>query len=240
MRKPSCSSGTPSARRTAKEHRYWSIVENRRIGGGRVVQRAAAVPGRDQTIRRNLAWRKSNRHPGGRGQLQATARLSPVSRGPVARDCSRTPSIVRLRLKRTAVCAGPRQWGGCWLALSLWRELEARSFSWGRDGLPPSRKEPAPAKAGGTRWDRVLFAAGDLPGCWRRAAEWRLHRELVWSAVPWPICSAKNLGLAEIPQAVSLSRTGCSNNKQALFDHLVSGRWARPVSTSASMCCSPI
>src|SRR3984893_12671698 len=35
-------------KKDGKEHRYWSIVENRRVGGGRVVQRAAAVPGRDQ------------------------------------------------------------------------------------------------------------------------------------------------------------------------------------------------
>ena len=26
-------------KKDGKEHRYWSIVENRRIGGGRVVQR---------------------------------------------------------------------------------------------------------------------------------------------------------------------------------------------------------
>src|SRR4029077_6594602 len=60
----------------------------------------------------------------------------------------------------------PRQWGGCWLALSLWRELGLDGFWGGR--LPPSRK--------GTRWDRVLLLLATYrllaPG-----SEWRLHRE---------------------------------------------------------------
>ena len=31
-----------------KEHRYWSVVENVRVSGGRVVQAPSVVPGRDQ------------------------------------------------------------------------------------------------------------------------------------------------------------------------------------------------
>ena len=34
-------------KKDGKEHRYWSIVENRRVGGDRGAA-AAAVPGRDQ------------------------------------------------------------------------------------------------------------------------------------------------------------------------------------------------
>ena len=60
----------------------------------------------------------------------------------------------------------PRTFGSCWLALTLWRELELDRF-W-NDRLPASRE--------GTRWDEVLFvlAAYRLlsPG-----SEWRLHRE---------------------------------------------------------------
>jgi hypothetical protein len=41
----------------------------------------------------------------------------------------------------------PRQWGACWLALLLWRELQLDQFWCKRLGV--SRK--------GTRWDQVLF-----------------------------------------------------------------------------------
>jgi hypothetical protein len=49
--------------------------------------------------------------------------------------------LSELRLRR------PRQWGACWLALLLWRELQLDKFWCKRLGV--SRK--------GTRWDQVLF-----------------------------------------------------------------------------------
>ena len=68
--------------------------------------------------------------------------------------------LSELRLRR------PRQWGACWLALQLWRELQLDRF-WG-ERLAPSRK--------GTRWDQVLLVLVAYrliaPG-----SEWRLHRE---------------------------------------------------------------
>jgi hypothetical protein len=54
-------------------------------------------------------------------------------------------SVVQLRLSDMRLCR-PRQWGACWLAGQLWRELELDRF-WA-DRLPPSRK--------GTQWDQVL------------------------------------------------------------------------------------
>src|SRR5213596_1721091 len=45
-------------KKDGKEHRYWSIVENRRIGGGRVVQRPLLYLG-EITDSQELAWRKS-------------------------------------------------------------------------------------------------------------------------------------------------------------------------------------
>jgi len=35
-------------RKDGKQHRYWSVVENTRVGGGRVVQRHVLYLGRDQ------------------------------------------------------------------------------------------------------------------------------------------------------------------------------------------------
>ena len=45
-------------KKDGKEHRYWSIVENRRIGGDRVVQRPLLYLG-EINDSQELAWRKS-------------------------------------------------------------------------------------------------------------------------------------------------------------------------------------
>src|SRR5213592_4846923 len=45
-------------KKDGKEHRYWSIVENRRIGGGRVVQRPLLYLG-EINDSQELAWRNS-------------------------------------------------------------------------------------------------------------------------------------------------------------------------------------
>src|SRR5258707_13487338 len=45
-------------KKDGKEHRYWSIVENRRIGGGRGVQRPLLYLGEVNGLQ-ELAWRKS-------------------------------------------------------------------------------------------------------------------------------------------------------------------------------------
>src|SRR3954468_18870396 len=45
-------------KKDGKEHRYWSIVENRRIGGDRVVQRPLLYLG-EINDSQELAWRRS-------------------------------------------------------------------------------------------------------------------------------------------------------------------------------------
>src|SRR2546423_14644952 len=45
-------------KKDGKERRYWSIVENRRVGGGRVVQRPLLYLG-EINDSQELAWRKS-------------------------------------------------------------------------------------------------------------------------------------------------------------------------------------
>jgi hypothetical protein len=54
------------------------------------------------------------------------------------------PNESQLQLRR------PRQWGACWLSLTLWEEWRLDGF-WA-ERLAPSRK--------GTRWDHVLFVLG--------------------------------------------------------------------------------
>jgi hypothetical protein len=154
-----------------------------------------------------LAWRKSIAILE-EGALQPrTLSLFPEDR---CEGLLADASIVRLRLNELRLCR-PRQWGGCWLALSLWRELELDRFWGGR--LPPSRK--------GTRWDRVLLLLATYrllaPG-----SEWRLHREWFERSAMADLLG-EDLGLAEIHKLYRC-HDRLLEHKQALFDHLV-GRW---------------
>jgi len=151
-------------KKDGKEHRTWSIVESRRVAGGRVVQRHVLYLG-EINDSQELAWRKSialfaEEEP---RRVPITAALFPEDRAAVASVAHE--NIVRLRLGELKLCR-PRQWGACWLALHLWRELGLDQFWVNR--LPPSRK--------GTRWDQVLAVLT----CYRLlspGSEWRLHRE---------------------------------------------------------------
>ena len=181
-------------------------MENRRIGRGRVVQRPLLYLG-EINDSQELAWRKSIAILE-EGTLQPrTLSLFPEDR---CEGLLPDASIVRLRLNELRLCR-PRQWGGCWLALSLWRELELDGFWGGR--LPPSRK--------GTRWDRVLLLLATYrllaPG-----SEWRLHRAWFERSAMADLLG-EDLGLAEIHKLYRC-HDRLLEHKQALFDHLV-GRW---------------
>ncbi len=178
-------------KKDGKEHRYWSIVENRRIGGGRVVQRPLLYLG-EINDSQELAWRKSIAILE-EGALQPrTLSLFPEDR---CEGLLPDASIVRLRLNELRLCR-PRQWGGCWLVLSLWRELELDRFWGGR--LPPSRKSLPPRRRG-ARGGTGCCCCWRPTGCWphgtspwaeglRAASGGCIANGL--SAVPWPICSS--------------------------------------------------
>src|SRR3984893_14887013 len=57
-------------KKDGKEHRYWSIVENRRVGGGRVVQRPLLYLG-EINDSQELAWAQVDRRPRGRSGVAA-------------------------------------------------------------------------------------------------------------------------------------------------------------------------
>ena len=142
-------------KKDGKEHRYWSIVENRRIGGGRVVQRPLLYLG-EINDSQELAWRKSIAILE-EGALQPrTLSLFPEDR---CEGLLPDASIVRLRLNELRLCR-PRQWGGCWLALSLWRELELDRF-WA-DGCRRAARA-CPCEGRGHAVGPGAVAAGDLP-----------------------------------------------------------------------------
>src|SRR5260370_9863631 len=120
-------------KKDGKSHRYWSVVENRRGGGGRVVQRHVGYLG-ESNDRQELAWRRSIEVMEAGAARPRTLSLFPEDRG---EELLSDASIVRVKLSQVRLCR-PRQWGACWLALMLWREL-------GLDGvwaerLGPSRK----------------------------------------------------------------------------------------------------
>ncbi len=79
-------------------------------------------------------WRKAIEVLDDDAGLPRTLALFPEDRcAAVASDAS----IVQLRLSDMRLCR-PRQWGACWLAGQLWRDLRLEQF-WA-ERLPPNRK----------------------------------------------------------------------------------------------------
>src|SRR5262249_23347652 len=96
-----------------KQHRYWSVVENKRVAGGRVVQRHVLYLG-EINDSQELAWRRSIEVlEDGAAQPRT---LFPEDRCAAALADASTVHVKlsQLQLRR------PRQWGACWLALTLW------------------------------------------------------------------------------------------------------------------------
>lgn len=150
-----------SRRKDGKEHHYWSLVENRRVDGGRkVVQRHVLYLGEINSSQQ-AAWRKTIELLEEGSARPRTVALFPEERARALED----ENIVRIRLDQLEL-RRPRQWGACWLAGVLYEKLQLGTFWQGR--LEPSRK--------GTRWDHVLQTLVSYrlidPG-----SEWRLHRE---------------------------------------------------------------
>src|SRR5216683_300187 len=120
-------------KKDGKEHRYWSLVENKRVSGGRVVQRHVLYLGEINSSQ-ELAWRRSIEVLDEGTRAARTLALFPEDRceGVVA-----DASIVRLKLGQLRL-ERPRQWGACWLAFRLWQSLQLDEF-WS-ERLTPSRK----------------------------------------------------------------------------------------------------
>ena len=190
-------------KKDGKEHRYFSVVENKRVGGGRVVQRHVLYLGEINSSQ-ELAWQRSIEVLDEGARVTRTLALFPEDRceGVIADD-----SIVRLKLGQLRL-ERPRQWGACWLALRLWQQLELDGF-W-RERLRASRK--------GTRFDQVLLVLVVYrllsPG-----SEWRLHRHWFERSALGDLLGA-DAALADIHTLY-----GCHDrlleHKEALFDHLV-------------------
>ena len=194
-------------KKNGKEHRYWSIVENKRGAGGSVVQRHVLYLG-EINDRQESAWQKSIEvFPDGESRPRTLA-LFPDDR---ALEAEAGADIVRVKLAELAL-RRPRQYGACWLACHLYHELGLDGFWAAR--LPPSRK--------GTRWDLILqtLVAYRLiaPG-----SEWRLHREWFERSALGDLLGADFAALAEAHKLYACHDLLLAH-KAALFDHLT-GRW---------------
>src|SRR6266704_679775 len=192
-------------KKNGKEHESFSIVENKRVAGGKVVQRHVLYLGEINSSQQE-AWRRTIEIFEDGEVKPKTVALFPEDR---AVGIS-SEEIVRIRLKDLQL-KRPRQWGACWLATELYEKLELDRF-WA-EKLPPSRK--------GTRWDLVLQTQVTYrlldPG-----SEWKLHRQW-FEATAMADLLGEDFGLAETHKLYQcLDRL--LTHKKALFDHLT-GRW---------------
>ena len=142
-----------------KEHSYWSVVENRRVSGGKTIQRQVLYLGElggGQQVQWSRALEAFDEDAG---------RMRQIALFPEDRAVPDAGEAVQVRLKDFELHR-PRQWGACWLALDLWEQLQLDAFWQAR--LPDSRK--------GTSWLNVLKTLT----CYRLidpGSEWRLHRQ---------------------------------------------------------------
>ncbi len=193
-------------KKDGKTHDYWSVVENRRVAGGRVVQRHVLYLGEINSSQAAV-WRKAIEVLDDDAGHPRTMALFPEH---CCTGVAPDASVVRLRLSDMRLCR-PRQWGACWLAGQLWQALQLDRF-WA-DRLPPSRK--------GTRWDQVLqvLVAYRLiaPG-----SEWKLHRDWFGNSAMADLLGA-DFGLAEAHKLYACHDL-LLQHKEALFSHLMA-RW---------------
>ena len=128
-------------KKNGKTHVYWSIVENKRLDGGRVVQRHVLYLGEISSPQVD-AWRRAIEvFDEATGETRTLA-LFPEDKNIAAADAD----MVQVRLSQMRLCR-PRQFGACWLAGQLWRDLELDRFS------PPSAcRKAAREPAGITCW----------------------------------------------------------------------------------------
>jgi hypothetical protein len=147
-------------KKDGKLHRYWSIVENHRGEGKRVVQRQVLYLGEINDSQQAAWCRSIEVFESGTGRWRQVALFPEDREAPEL-----THEVVHVRLDQLQL-RRPRQWGACWLACELWQQLRLDEFWRGR--LRPSRE--------GTDWLDILKILVSYrlidPG-----SEWRLHRE---------------------------------------------------------------
>lgn len=148
-------------KKDGKDHRYFSVVENRRVRDGRVVQRQVLYLG-EINDSQETAWRKTLEVFDEGAQRYSSLSLFPDDREvPVEAVNSLQVKLDEMELRR------PRAFGNCWLGCALWRQLGLAEF-WRERLSAGTQRETVP-------WEKVLelLVVNRLiePG-----SEFRLHR----------------------------------------------------------------
>ena len=127
-------------KKNGKLHRYWSVVESRRVAHGNPAQRQVLYLG-EINDSQEAAWRKT---------IEVFDEEKNQSRQVSLFPCDRAipPELVNaLALKLTEMrLVRPRSFGDCWLGCVLWEEL----------GLGRFWREKLGGDRGGVPWDKVL------------------------------------------------------------------------------------
>jgi hypothetical protein len=160
-------------KKDGKDHRYFSIVENRRLDSGQTVQRTVLYLG-EINDQQQAAWRKTLKVFDEDRQCYTRVSLFPQDREiPADAVDALQVKLSGLELRR------PRVFGSCWLGCELWRQLGLEEF-WG---------ERLPASHAAVSWEKVLrlLVVNRLlaPG-----SEFHLHRQ-------WFVSSAMDQLLGE-------------------------------------------
>ena len=147
-------------KKDGKDHRYFSVVENRRVSGGQTIQRTVLYLG-EINDQQQAAWRKNLEVFDEQEQRPTAVSLFPDDREvPADAVDGLAVKLSGLELRR------PRSFGSCWLACELWRQLGLDEFWQAR--LPEARETVS--------WEKVLrlLVVNRLldPG-----SEFRVHRQ---------------------------------------------------------------
>ena len=147
-------------KKDGKTHRYFSVVENRRLPGSRIVQRTVLYLG-EINDQQQAAWRKTLEVFDEDEQQYRTMSLFPDDREvpPDVLDSIQV-KLSELELRR------PRTFGDCWLGCELWHQLGLDEF-W-QQRLPEAREAVS--------WEKVLQLLV-VNGLLDPGSEFRLHRQ---------------------------------------------------------------
>ena len=188
-----------------KEHRYYTVVESRRLGSGKVAQRQVLYLG-EINDSQQAAWRKTLEVFDEDQQRFTSLSLFAEDR-PAPADVLNSVQVKLSEMKLQHA----RAYGNCWLGCELWRQLQLDRF-W-EQKLPQGRED--------VPWAQVLelLVVNRLiePG-----SEFRLHRE-------WFDQSAMDVLLGQGFAVAAKDRLyRCLDrvleHKQELFEHL-QRRW---------------
>ena len=176
-------------------------MENKRVAGGRVVQRQVLYLGEINDSQQE-SWQKTI-------EIFENGRIHPRTVALFPEDRLESISddkIVRIRLKDMKLHR-PRQWGACWLSCYLYEQLGLDEF-WA-ERLAQTRK--------GTRWDLILQVLVSYrliePG-----SEWKLHRQWFEQSALGDLLEG-DFGLVEIHKLYRCLDLLVAH-KEELFDHL--------------------